>query len=540
MNDRYRSGALLACVLIAVQSPLVKAQPEIAWTGIIEIAGVYDGARRVQIDSAGNTYVLGGSYSGSELVKFDRRGQILWSTGFGLIGFPLESVLQISRDGAIYVAGGGSGLIRIDQNGVPIWSSDYPSDVLWTSISVDEQENVCLAGYTLESGLFSTCVVAKYSPGGDTLWVRKFDAGGTATGGSLGSVAVALDGSVLATGVIRFSSSETDILTICYDQAGQLRWVRMLDRGVIGGWEQGMAITLDKDDNPYITWVGPGSGITKYGADGDSLWSVELDEIEWDSTISVLASGAVLTTGMTFDSLTSDWVAETVALSVGGEIRWKDTVSIGYELGLRFVARLSSGGGVYALGGPISQYSDEGLIRSFELPPVPFLGLYDIAVDAADGFAVVGKCNEFGDLYVARFSCDGDLDGALDLYDNCPKVANADQSDSDEDGVGDACDNCPEDVNPLQEDTDADGIGDVCQCMCPFQADLNGNWVIDVVDVAIEIDVVYFGAPDFQDAACPTTRGDYNNDGVTDSADLALLIDHVFFGGPGPVDPCAP
>ena len=42
---------------------------------------------------------------------------------------------------------------------------------------------------------------------------------------------------------------------------------------------------------------------------------------------------------------------------------------------------------------------------------------------------------------------DSDGDGIPDDADNCPVVANADQSDVDADGVGDACDNCPEDVN---------------------------------------------------------------------------------------------
>ncbi|MEW5875150.1 MAG: MopE-related protein, partial [Candidatus Zixiibacteriota bacterium] len=91
-------------------------------------------------------------------------------------------------------------------------------------------------------------------------------------------------------------------------------------------------------------------------------------------------------------------------------------------------------------------------------------------------------------------------------------------------------------------DDNCDGTvdeGAVC-CSCPFQADFNADVFVDAVDLAFEIDAVFFGGSDPQDPGCPTTRGDFNNDGVTDAVDLAFLIDHVFFGQPGPCDPCNP
>lgn len=70
---------------------------------------------------------------------------------------------------------------------------------------------------------------------------------------------------------------------------------------------------------------------------------------------------------------------------------------------------------------------------------------------------------------------DDDNDGILDVDDNCPLVANADQADNDGDGEGDLCDpdddndgildledNCPFTPNADQADFDGDGIGDVC------------------------------------------------------------------------------
>ena len=78
---------------------------------------------------------------------------------------------------------------------------------------------------------------------------------------------------------------------------------------------------------------------------------------------------------------------------------------------------------------------------------------------------------------------DADADGIPDVFDNCPSVANPDQTDVDGNRVGDACngsedidgddwadtlDNCPAISNRGQEDREHDGIGDICD---PFPDD---------------------------------------------------------------------
>ena len=74
---------------------------------------------------------------------------------------------------------------------------------------------------------------------------------------------------------------------------------------------------------------------------------------------------------------------------------------------------------------------------------------------------------------------DTDGDNVEDNSDNCPLIANTDQSDIDADGIGDVCetvsnkdsdgdsvednsDNCPYTANTDQSDFDGDGLGDVC------------------------------------------------------------------------------
>lgn len=69
---------------------------------------------------------------------------------------------------------------------------------------------------------------------------------------------------------------------------------------------------------------------------------------------------------------------------------------------------------------------------------------------------------------------DTDLDGVDGWRDNCPSIANPDQTDDNNNGIGNACedadsddifdekDNCPGVYNRDQKDTDSDGIGNLC------------------------------------------------------------------------------
>jgi len=126
-------------------------------------------------------------------------------------------------------------------------------------------------------------------------------------------------------------------------------------------------------------------------------------------------------------------------------------------------------------------------------------------------------------------ACDDDIDGddIVNVSDNCPNVAPADQTDTDGDGAGDLCDNCPKMMNPDQADTDGDGFGDMCD------GDRDGDGISDALDpcpekptafcttdedcgLAIDDSTITCNAEINRCAEAPDTDGD----GMGDNCDL--------------------
>jgi hypothetical protein len=115
----------------------------------------------------------------------------------------------------------------------------------------------------------------------------------------------------------------------------------------------------------------------------------------------------------------------------------------------------------------------------------------------------------FSDTVELTRAADADGDGVDDAHDDCPYVADPDQSDRDLDGAGDACDNCPDVSNPTQHDLDRDGAGDACD------DDLDGDGVANDADACPAAYVP--GRP--MTAVGAGGGGDSDGDGIPDDCD---------------------
>ena len=128
-------------------------------------------------------------------------------------------------------------------------------------------------------------------------------------------------------------------------------------------------------------------------------------------------------------------------------------------------------------GGRIGQVTTDGVItQMYDLGPSSGLTGITVGPDGALWFTETdASASQIGRACLPQTDTDSDDDGIGDDVDNCPTVANADQTDTDGDGTGDACDsdddndgtvdtgdNCPLTPNPNQADADNDGAGDAC------------------------------------------------------------------------------
>lgn len=180
-----------------------------------------------------------------------------------------------------------------------------------------------------------------------------------------------------------------------------------------------------------------------------------------------------------------------------------------------------------------SDFDDDG---------IPYL--WDNCPDVANADQSDVDWDTFGDVCDECTDTDGDGLGDPGYAantcptDNCPDIANPGQRDFDGDGVGNDCDNCFLTANSDQLDVDQNGIGDACEGCCHGRvgdANAIGGDEPTIGDISSIIDMLFISSVEvacLPEADVNLSGGAYPSSDDITIGDISTLIDYLFLTGP--------
>jgi hypothetical protein len=214
-------------------------------------------AKAVAVDNSGNAYVTGTGGT----VKYDARGNFQWVRG------GTRSAIAVDESGNVCVTGS-AGTTKYDLDGNELWNGNWGG----VDIATDASFNV----YVCAGG--PTYVTVKYSPDGDTAWLREY----------IGPVynrpyAIAVDDSgngICITGASYNGIARNDYLTVKYDQNGNLLWFHRYNGP---GWrdDEAYGVALDVAGNVHVT----GKSRSVFADDFTTIKYVQFDVLRGDTNM---------------------------------------------------------------------------------------------------------------------------------------------------------------------------------------------------------------------------------------------------------------
>jgi len=253
-----------------------------------------DNLTAICTDAGGNIYVTGGSDEGPTSVdyttiRYNSSGGVVWKSSYAGLGMDNDDVassITVDASENVYVTGASAGVasfmwadyatIKYNQYGDTLWTARLggSGNDRATAIAVDDAGFVYVTGYVDGGAQHYNYGTVKYTPDGDTVWVRVYN--GPGNDDDL-ATAIGLDetGNVFVTG--QSWGIYDDYATVKYNPDGVQLWVARYN-GPVNSYDKACSLAVDVTGNVYVTGSSGGTGINydyatvKYSPAGSELW----------------------------------------------------------------------------------------------------------------------------------------------------------------------------------------------------------------------------------------------------------------------------
>ncbi len=286
----------------------------------------------VVADEVGGCFVTGYSFhylpndtnSDYLTIHYSPSGAVEWMARYNgpANGNDLASALVWDQRGALYVTGYSWGgetsqldylTIKYNADGETLWTRRYDgtgSDPLINNdyafaITLDNDGNVYVTGRAGESVTHYDATTIKYTPGGQRVWINRFDWGENAPDGAA-EIQVGPDRSVYCGGFTETNLGDLDMLVYKLTPAGEVEW-QDIYFGFVGENDSVEALCVDRYGNVYITGFSSGSdayddwATIKYNCNGARVWLARHgdlnEEADEPNAIAVTQLGDVFVAG---------------------------------------------------------------------------------------------------------------------------------------------------------------------------------------------------------------------------------------------------
>jgi len=390
----------------------------------------------IEVDLDGNVYVTGHSYgSGTDrdycTIKYDGSGNEVWVARYDGPANDTDTAIDMAldSDGYIYVTGCSKNVygdydsctIKYDSQGNEVWVKRYDcqagGDNVTSSIAIDNQNYIYVAGYETDiDGNWDYCLI-KYDSYGNLVWIRNYEGANCVDDLELDE-----EGYIYVTGYLFIEDEwNVDYCTIKYDSDGNDIWVSTYD-GPTNDFDRPYAgVEVDSEGNVYVSGKSYGYQSSdfctvKYDSEGNELWVDRYGDMYEDYPYDMVldSEGFVYVTGRLGIKWADDDIC-TLKYDSDGNLVW-DAIhnSEGYN-DYAMGVTLDGYGNIYVTG--VCDIPEEGsdacTIKYNENGEEMWVAMYDgeetdndfdsghcIALDSENNIYVGGMCNGYGEFII--------------------------------------------------------------------------------------------------------------------------------------------